>query len=133
MNLNEWLTQAMKQHNPKDWEQVKNRRKRGKAGKNTDQANLTLHQVNLTSRSYVKTTRVPPTTTLAQPQLHTQQKQITNSPLTIMEVMVVCFSGAILLTIEQAVRKRRPDAIIREVKANMSHTVARPLSITMGK
>ena len=132
-NMMEWPALTTVQHNPEDWVQVTNRRKRGKAGKNVDQANPIPQQVNLTPRSYAETTGVTPTTASTQLPSHTQQKQTTNKPPTITEVTVVRFGGTILSANEQAVRKRRPDAIIREVKANMSRAVARPLPITMGR
>ena len=132
-NMHERPKMPTEQHNPEDWVQVTNKRKRGKVGKNADQANPTPQQINLTPRSYAEMTGAIPTTTLAQPQKHTQQNQVTNNSSTITEVTVVRFGGAILSANEQAVRKRRPDAIIREVKANMMRAVAKPLPITMGR
>ena len=132
-NAMEWPALTTEQHNPEDWVQVTNRRKRGKASKNVELSNPTLQQVNLTLRSYAETTGTTSTTTPTQPLAHTQLKQVTNKPPTITEVTVVRFGGTLLSANEQAVRKRRPDAIIREVKANMSHAVAKPLPITMGR
>ena len=132
-NAYEWPKESTEQHNPEDWVQVTNKRKRGKAGKNVDQANPTPQQINLTPQSYMKMMGALPTTTLAQSQKHTQQKQVTNNSLTITEVTVVYYGGAILLANEQAVWKRRLDTIIREVKANMTCAVAKPLPITIGR
>ena len=118
-NMHEQPKVPTEQHNPEDWIQVTNKQKRGKVGKNADQANPTPQQINLTPQSYTEMTGAIPTTTLAQLQKHIQQNQVTNNSSTITEVTVVRFGGAILSANEQAVRKRRLDTIIREVKATV--------------
>jgi hypothetical protein len=114
-----------------EWVQVSNRRKRGKKGK-PEQANPTLQQVNLTPRSYAAAA----ITTAAPTQQPTQNQPIhpTNpAPLAFTEVTIVRNGGAMLSAREQTARGRQPDAIVREVRANMAREVAKPLPIIAGR
>ena len=116
-----------------DWTQVTNKRNRNRTGKNVEQTNSPLKQINLTPRSYAETTGVAATTTSAQPHAQSQQLQGVNHAPTFTEITVIRHGGSVNTVSEQAVRKRRPDAIVREVQANMARAVARPLPITAGR
>ena len=114
-----------------EWVQVTNRRKRGTKGK-TEQANPPLQQVNLTPRSYAAAAIAT-----AAPTQQSTKNQLTHpaSPASpaFTEVTVVRHGGSVLSAREQTVRGRQPDAIVREVRANMARDVAKPLPIIAGR
>jgi hypothetical protein len=112
------------------WTQATSKRKRRKTGK-PDQANPTPQQINLTPRSYASATA----TTQAPNKAPTQNQLIplANPPPAFTEVTVVRHGGALDPTKEQATRIRQPDAIVREVRANMARAVAKPLPIISGR
>jgi hypothetical protein len=116
------------------WVQTTNRRRQGNTGK-TNQANLTLQQVNLTPRSYVVAAAVAEVTSTAPNQLPTQNQfaQLANPPPAFTEVTVVRLGGSLIDERERATRARQPDAIVREVRANMARAVAKPLPIITGR
>ena len=114
-----------------EWVQVQGKRKRGKKGKEK-QADPTPQQINLTPQSYASAvTTTPPA---GQPATRSQPAQ-TSAPLlqAFTEVTVVRFGGSVNAIWEQATRIRQPDAIVREVKANMARAVAKPLPIVSGR
>ncbi len=116
---------------PKDaWVPVTNRRRRGKAG--TNQANPILNQVNLTPGSYAAAVVATPTpnqtTTKGQ-----QTKPAIPTALAFTEVTVIRSGGSFNLTNEHATRLRPPDAIVREVRANMARAVLDPLPVIAGR
>jgi hypothetical protein len=114
-----------------EWVQVTNRAKRGKRGK-PDQANPTLQQINLTPWSYAMAAAT--TQPSGQGPTPNQPSQPANPPPpAFMEVTVVRFGGSLNTQHEQATRVRQPDAIVREVRANMSRAVAKPLPIVAGR
>ena len=103
-----------------EWVQVQGKRKRGKKGKEK-QADPTLQQINLTPQSYASAA----TTTLLAGQLATRSQPAQRSAPVLqafMEVTVVRFGSSVNTIWEQATRIRQPDAIVREVKANMART-----------
>ena len=73
------------------------------------------------------------TTTSAQPHAQSQQLQGVNHAPTFTEITVIRHGSSVNTVSEQAVHKRRPNAIVREVQANMARAVARPLPITAGR
>ena len=113
------------------WTLATNKRKRGKAGK-TGQTGSTFQQVNLTPRSYAAAATTPVT-----PDQTPTQNQTANSakppPPAFTEVTVVRNGGSLISVQEQTVRARQPDAIVREVRANMARAVAKPLPIISGR
>jgi hypothetical protein len=113
------------------WTKVTNKGKRGKVGK-PDQANPTLQQVILTPRSYATATATV-TQTPNQPPTQKQPTHQANPPPAFTEVTVVRFGGSMDHTKEQATRNRQPDAVVREVRANMKQAVAKPLPIISGR
>lgn len=122
---------AQEPQREEEWVQVTNRGKRGKRGK-PDQANPTPQQINLTPRSYATAaaTAQPPGQGLTQ----NQPSQPTNPPPpAFTEVTVVRFGGFFDTAREQASRARQPDAVVREVRANMARAVAKPLPIVAGR
>jgi hypothetical protein len=114
-----------------EWAQVTSKRKRGTKGK-PEQANPPLQQVNLTPRSYAAAATAPASSN--QQLAQSQSTQPANPmPPAFTEVTVVRRGGSIMATKEKAVRLRQPDAIVREVRANMAREVAKPLPIVSGR
>jgi hypothetical protein len=124
-------------HPPEDWVQATSKRKRGKKGK-LDQANPTLQQINLTPRSYATVTGATVATAAtsqvtAQPPAQNQLTLLANPPPAFTEITVVRQGGSMDFRKEQATQIRKPDAIVREVRANMTRAVAKPLPIIAGR
>ena len=121
-----------KQPQPEEeWVQVANKRRKRRSGK-PNQADPTPQQINLTPQSYATvaaTVAQAPTQPLAQ----NQRAHLINPPPPFTEVTVVRFGGSLDTRKEQATRIRQPDAIVREVKANMTRAVAKPLPIVAGR
>ena len=106
----------------------KRNRRKGKAA----QTNPTPQQINLTPRSFADVTATTAQTPNSPPtQSHTAR--VANPVPAFTEVTVIRFGGALRSPLEQATRLRQPDAIVREVRANMAKAVAKPLPIVSGR
>jgi hypothetical protein len=113
------------------WTAVTNKRKRKRGGKKQEQANQPLQQIILTPRSYATAAAAAPT--------HQADKQPLPAPtgdkgmLPFTEVTILRSGGSMDNNREGLVRARPPDAIVREVKTNISRAVAKPLPIIAGR
>ena len=111
------------------WVQVRSKGRKGKTGK-PDQANPPLQQINLTPRLYATATAAAAATSATQNQPTQLAKPL---QMAFTEVTVVRLGGSLITTREQTTRARQPDAIVREVRANMARAVAKPLPIVSGR
>lgn len=111
---------------------VATKRKRKRGGKKPDPTDQVLRQINLTPRSYAATAAADPPVQQANNPTSTAPPTGPTPPA-LTEITILRFGGALDENSERAVRARQPDAIVREVKANIARAVAKPLPIISGR